>query len=77
MGCDEYEPLSKKGSNLTDDGGVGYTVVDSLDTMQIMGLNEEYQRARTWIATTMSFERDGNYNTFEVRSRSMNVIYAY
>lgn len=66
MGCDEYKPLTKTGSNLTDQGGVGYTVVDSLDTMQIMGLDKEYQRARGWIANKMTFDRGANFNTFEV-----------
>ncbi|KAF8972475.1 glycoside hydrolase [Flammula alnicola] len=54
MGNDEYHPLSKKGSNLTDEGGIGYTVVDSIDTMQIMGLEEEYKRTRDWVANTVN-----------------------
>ena len=66
MGCDEYNPLTRTGSNLTEQGGVGYTVVDSLDTMQIMGLDEEYQRARSWISNKMTFDRNANFNTFEV-----------
>ncbi|KAF8815815.1 hypothetical protein BYT27DRAFT_6656626 [Phlegmacium glaucopus] len=45
MGSDEYHPISKTGSNLTDSGGVGYTVIDANDTMQIMGLQEEYNHA--------------------------------
>ncbi|KAG6865828.1 hypothetical protein C0991_011447 [Blastosporella zonata] len=48
MGEDNYHPISKKGSNLTDAGGIGYTVVDALDTIQIMGLDSEYARARKW-----------------------------
>lgn len=68
MGDDEYHPLGKSGSNLTDAGGIGYTVVDSIDTILLMGLDEEYQRARDWVAEKMSFERDGNFNTFEVRA---------
>jgi hypothetical protein len=67
MGADEYHPISRKGSNLTEAGGIGYTVVDALDTMLLMGLDEEYQRARSWVADEMSFERDHDYNTFEVR----------
>jgi hypothetical protein len=67
MGADEYHPISRKGSNLTEAGGVGYTVVDALDTMLIMGLDEEYQRARSWVAEEISFERNANFNTFEVR----------
>ena len=68
MGCDEYSPLTKKGTNLTDSGGIGYMVIDALDTMQLMNLQEEYERARKWIATKLTFDRDGNYNTFEVNS---------
>lgn len=67
MGSDEYHPISQTGSNLTESGGIGYTVIDSLDTMLIMGLADEYQRARTWVDEKQSFEQDGNFNTFEVR----------
>ena len=67
MGADEYHPISRQGSNLSEAGGIGYTVVDSLDTMLIMGLDEEYQRARSWVAENMTFERDADLNTFEVR----------
>ncbi|KAG6859379.1 hypothetical protein C0993_003995, partial [Termitomyces sp. T159_Od127] len=65
MGDDEYHPISHKGSNLTSAGGIGYTVIDSIDTMLLMGLNTEYARARAWVADKLSFERDGNFNTFE------------
>ncbi|KAF5376947.1 hypothetical protein D9615_007271 [Tricholomella constricta] len=69
MGDDEYHPISKKGSNLTTAGGIGYTVVDSLDTMQIMGLTSEYARARKWVANELSFDRDAKFNTFETTIR--------
>ncbi|KDQ62916.1 glycoside hydrolase family 47 protein [Jaapia argillacea MUCL 33604] len=69
MGDDEYHPISHKGSNLTEAGGIGYTVVDSIDTMLIMGLDEEYQRAREWIKTKMTLDRDANFNTFETTIR--------
>ena len=67
MGDDEYHPISRKGTNLTKAGGIGYTIVDAIDTMQLMGLDEEYKRARFWIAHKMSLDRDANFNTFEVR----------
>lgn len=67
MGDDEYHPIGHSGTNLTDAGGIGYTVVDSIDTMLLMGLDEEYERARKWVAEQLSFERDANFNTFEVR----------
>ena len=69
MGNDEYHPLSKKGSNLTDSGGIGYAIIDSIDTMLIMGLEKEYNTARTWIANELSFDHDGNFNTFETTIR--------
>ena len=39
MGDDEYHPISHKGSNLTAAGGIGYTVIDSIDTMLLMRLD--------------------------------------
>jgi hypothetical protein len=66
MGTDEYHPLSKNGSYLVTAGSIGYTVVDSLDTMLLMGLDDEYARARAWVETELDFDRDGNFNTFEV-----------
>lgn len=70
MGEDEYHPISHNGSNLTTVGGIGYTVIDSLDTMLIMGLDEDYTRARQWVETKLDFDRDGHFNTFEVSTLS-------
>ncbi|KAF8155035.1 glycoside hydrolase [Mycena galopus ATCC 62051] len=69
MGDDEYHPIKRKGTNLTHAGGIGYTVVDSIDTMLIMGLDDEYARAREWVKTSMTFDRDANFNTFETTIR--------
>ncbi|KAF4573098.1 mannosyl-oligosaccharide alpha-1,2-mannosidase [Pleurotus pulmonarius] len=69
MGDDEYHPMSHRGSNLSLSGGIGYTVVDAIDTMQIMSLKSEYTRAREWIRSTLTFERQGNFNTFETTIR--------
>ena len=66
MGCDNYHPVSMVGSNLTYAGGIGYMVLDAIDSLIILGLEEEYQRAREWVANQLSFERDGNFSTFEV-----------
>ncbi|KAF7974892.1 hypothetical protein HWV62_11037 [Athelia sp. TMB] len=76
MGDDEYHPISKQGSNLTKAGGIGYTVVDSIDTMLIMGLHDEHARARDWVANKMSFERDANFNTFETTIRVLGGLLA-
>ena len=66
MGADEYHPISHQGTNLTEAGGIGYTVVDSLDTMMIMGLDDEVVRARKWVEEKLSFDKDGSFSTFEV-----------
>ena len=52
--------------NLTKAGGIGYMVVDSIDTMLIMGLNDEYAHVRNWDTTKMFLEQNANFNTFEV-----------
>lgn len=69
LGADEYHPISHKGTNLTSAGGIGYTVVDSLDTMLLMGLTPEYERARAWVEQHMDLDRDASFNTFETTIR--------
>jgi endoplasmic reticulum Man9GlcNAc2 1,2-alpha-mannosidase len=67
MGADEYHPISHKGTNLSEAGGIGYTVVDAIDTMILMGLDDEYLRARSWIEHKLDFDRNASFSTFEVR----------
>ncbi|KAI5115464.1 hypothetical protein M0805_006169, partial [Coniferiporia weirii] len=69
MGADEYHPISHQGTNLSEAGGIGYTVVDSLDTMMIMGLEDEVARARKWVEEKLSFDKDGSFSTFETTIR--------
>lgn len=42
MGYDELLPVTKLGKNTL--GGMGATVIDSLDTLWLMGLRAEYER---------------------------------
>ncbi|KAJ7791767.1 glycoside hydrolase family 47 protein [Mycena olivaceomarginata] len=72
MGSDEYHPISHRGTNLSTSGGIGYTVVDAIDTMLLMGLHQEYSRASNWVRNHLSFDRDGQsrcFNTFETTIR--------
>ncbi|KAJ7030177.1 glycoside hydrolase family 47 protein [Mycena alexandri] len=72
MGSDEYHPMSHRGQNLSHSGGIGYTIVDALDTMLLMGLQDEYLRASDWVRNSLSFDRDGRtrcFNTFETTIR--------
>lgn len=65
----QYQPLTQTGSNLTSLGGVGYTIVDSIDSLFIMNLIPEYQRARDWVRDHLNFDKDAQFNTFETTIR--------
>jgi hypothetical protein len=46
-GKDELKPLTRASSDWFN---LGLTLVDSLDTMWLMGLHEEFGEARQWVA---------------------------
>lgn len=63
-----YHPISHRGSNMSPAGPVGYFLIDSLDSLLLVGLEDEYQRARDWVANELDFDLDDKYHTFEVGS---------
>ncbi|XVE71908.1 hypothetical protein DITRI_Ditri10aG0189000 [Diplodiscus trichospermus] len=66
-GHDELEPQTKNG--VDSFGGLGATLVDSLDTLFIMGLKEQFQRAREWVANSLDFNKDYEASVFETTIR--------
>jgi mannosidase alpha-like ER degradation enhancer 2 len=64
-GHDELKPLSKTARDWYS-GTLLMTPVDSLDTLLLMGLNKEADRARELIATKLSFDQDIEVQTFEI-----------
>ena len=54
-GDDELLPLTKKGQNIF---GLGLTIVDSLDTLWLMGLTEDFNKAQQWVAKNMNIEHN-------------------
>ncbi|KAJ4826381.1 mannosyl-oligosaccharide alpha-1,2-mannosidase [Turnera subulata] len=66
-GNDELQPQSKKGVNSF--GGLGATLIDALDTLYIMGLNDQFQRAREWVANSLDFNKDYDASVFETTIR--------
>ncbi|GMH03863.1 hypothetical protein Nepgr_005702 [Nepenthes gracilis] len=66
-GQDELQPQSRSGVNSF--GGLGATLIDSLDTLYIMGLDEQFQRAREWVATSLDFNKDYDASVFETTIR--------
>ncbi|XP_040180391.1 endoplasmic reticulum mannosyl-oligosaccharide 1,2-alpha-mannosidase isoform X2 [Rana temporaria] len=61
-GHDELKPISKAYSEWF---GLGLTLIDALDTMWILGLKEEFQEARAWVATELTFDKNVDVNLFE------------
>ncbi|GAB2268489.1 mannosyl-oligosaccharide alpha-1,2-mannosidase [Dionaea muscipula] len=66
-GQDELQPQTKNGVNSF--GGLGATLIDSLDTLYIMGLDEQFQRAREWVANSLDFNKDYDASVFETTIR--------
>ena len=68
-GSDELLPLTKTG---TSSYGLGLTIVDSLDTMWLMGLTEEFQEARKWVANSLNIA--GNHREVSVFETNIRVL---
>ena len=64
-GKDEVKPLSKSGSDPW--GGMGVTLVDSLDTLFIMGMKEEFAEATQWVKSSLTFKHADTVSVFEVQ----------
>ncbi|KAK9097479.1 hypothetical protein Sjap_022976 [Stephania japonica] len=66
-GQDELRPQSKDGVNSF--GGLGATLIDSLDTLFIMGLDEQFQKAKEWVVTSLDFNKNYDASVFETTIR--------
>ncbi|CAK4106105.1 unnamed protein product [Aphanomyces euteiches] len=74
FGADEVGPVS--GQRKQDVwGDLGVTLVDAIDTLYIMDLADEFNRARDWIASGLDFDhisKDGdNISIFEITIREL------
>ncbi|KAG9248317.1 glycoside hydrolase family 47 protein [Calycina marina] len=69
-GKDQFHPVSKTGENMTPKG-MGWIIVDALDTMMLMNLTSRLSHAREWMATSLTYEQDQEVNTFETTIRMM------
>lgn len=73
-GRDEVKPLSRGGSD--NWGGMGVTLVDSLDTLWLMGLKKEFSEARDWVAQSLTFNNAGVVSVFETTIRELGGLLA-
>lgn len=49
-------------------GGVGATIVDSLDTLWLMGLKDEFAAAQNWTANELTFDRFAHWLAQSLRN---------
>jgi mannosyl-oligosaccharide alpha-1,2-mannosidase len=69
FGQDEVLPISGRGHN--NWGGMGTTLVDSLDTLWLMGLTEEFWEGRDWVRDHLDHDHVGSVSVFETTIRSL------
>ncbi|KAL4657594.1 mannosyl-oligosaccharide 1,2-alpha-mannosidase IA-like isoform X1 [Arapaima gigas] len=69
-GKNELRPLTRNGHIGTMFGGLrGASIVDSLDTLYIMGLTEEFEEAKEWVENNLDINSNGEASLFEVNIR--------
>ncbi|EOO02630.1 putative mannosyl-oligosaccharide -alpha-mannosidase protein [Phaeoacremonium minimum UCRPA7] len=69
-GNDRYHPITQQGSQMSPTG-LGWIIVDSLDTMMIMNLTTDLAEARKWLQRSLSYDQDQDVNTFETTIRML------
>ena len=65
-GHDHLKPISKSAQNWF---GLGLTLIDSLDTMYIMNLKDEFEEAKDWVENKLDLNIDKDVNLFETTIR--------
>lgn len=69
-GRDEIKPGS--GGYTEDWGGMGMTILDSLDTLWLLGMREEFAEAMEWVRSPkLDFSRVGSISVFETTIRAL------
>lgn len=70
-GYDVYAPIAGKGSNMHPEGPMGWIIVDSLDSLALMGMREELEDATSWVAHELTFDAPVMAHTFETTIRML------
>ncbi|XP_060906108.1 mannosyl-oligosaccharide 1,2-alpha-mannosidase IA isoform X2 [Labrus mixtus] len=69
-GKNELRPLTRNGHIGNMFGGLrGASIIDSLDTLYIMGLMEDYNDAKEWVESSLDLNSNGEASLFEVNIR--------
>ena len=69
-GFDEFHPTAKTGQNMAPTG-LGWIIIDSLDTLILMNQTRRLQHARQWLTESLSWEQNQDVNTFETTIRML------
>lgn len=65
-GHDNLKPITR---GYHDWFGLGLTIIDSLDTLYIMDLQDEFDEAKSWVENHLRFNLNRDVNLFEVTIR--------
>lgn len=69
-GYDEFHPIAKTGRKMAPEG-LGWIIVDSLDTMILMNQTSRLHRAREWLSKSLTWDQNQDVNTFETTIRML------
>jgi glycosyl hydrolase family 47 len=65
-GADQLLPISKQGQAFFVPGhSVGLSIIEALDTLYVMGLDEQLADGVRWIHRNLDFDIDGDFHVFE------------
>lgn len=66
FGHDNLKPISQ---SYSDWFGLGLTIIDSLDTLYIANMEDEYEEAKAWIESSLKLDVNRDVNLFETSIR--------
>lgn len=69
-GMDDLRPWTNSSQNGLGDSPLGLTIVDSLDTLYLMGMKKEFEEAADWVFESLDFDKTPNLvSLFETNIR--------
>ncbi|KAI9171502.1 alpha-1,2-Mannosidase [Paramyrothecium foliicola] len=74
-GYDEYHPIAKTAKNMAPKG-LGWIIIDSLDTMILMNQTSRLQQARQWLSSSLTWDQNQDVSTFETTIRMLGGLLA-
>ncbi len=76
FGSDELKPISKTSRNWMSGSGLAATLIDSLDTLKIMGMEDEFREAVDYAVNKVNFDQSARVSFFETTIRIVGGLLA-